>query len=248
MTTALVTGAASGVGAAIVRRIQRPGTRLLLHTRKNEVGLAAVADGAAAAGADVATMLADLADPAAGQALVERAQERFGGLDWLIANAGFADRRPISGLPDDGVAASFHPIAESFFRMARAAAPLLKASSTGRVVAVSSFVAHRFAPTGDLFPASAAAKAALEALARALAAELAADAVTVNIVAPGYVRKDAGAHKALTPERLNEISGRIPFGRLATPDDCAAAVVFFLSEDAGYVTGQTIHVDGGLGL
>lgn len=244
----LVTGAASGVGAAVARRIARPGLRLLLHTRKNAAGLDAVAAAARAAGAEAETMLGDLADPAVGAALVQAAARRFGGLDWLVANAGFADRRPIADLPADGVAASFMPIADAFFRMAQAALPHLKASPSGRVVAVSSFVAHRHAPSGDLFPASAAAKAALEALARSLAAELAASKTTVNVVAPGYTRKDAGAHAALSEARWAEIAGRIPFGRLADPADVAAAVAYFLSEEAGYVTGQTLHVDGGLGL
>ncbi len=132
--------------------------------------------------------------------------------------------------------------------MAKEAAPFLQASERGRVVAISSFVAHRFSPSGDHFPASAAAKAALEALALSLASELAGANVTVNIVAPGYTQKDKGAHAALSQERWQEIIERIPFARLGKPDECAAAVAYFLSDEAAYVTGQIIHVDGGLGL
>ena len=88
----------------------------------------------------------------------------------------------------------------------------------------------------------------MEALARALAAELSGDGVTVNVVAPGYTQKDPGAHAAISDARWREITDRIPFGRLASPDDCAAAIQYFLSKDAGYVTGQIIHVDGGLNL
>lgn len=244
----VVTGAASGIGAEIARRLATPGARLFLHTRKNQAGLDQIAAEARQAGANVETRLGDLANPAEGAALISAAAEAFGGIDRLVANAGFADRRAIADLPADGLAASFTPIADAFFRMAQAAAPHLAKSTNGRVVAISSFVAHRFPPAGDLFPASAAAKAALEALARALAAELAVTGVTVNVVAPGYTQKDPGAHAALAPERWQEITARIPFRRLASPADVAAAVQYFLSDEAAYVTGQIIHVDGGLSL
>ena len=97
-------------------------------------------------------------------------------------------------------------------------------------------------------PASAAAKAALEALARALAADLAPDGITVNCVAPGFVEKEAGAHAAMGSEKLRRASARIPLGRLGQPDEIAALIEFLLSPAAAYITGQTIHADGGLSL
>jgi 3-oxoacyl-[acyl-carrier protein] reductase len=248
MTAVVITGAASGIGAAIANRVAAPGVKLVLHSRKNVSGLLAVAEAAQAAGAETKTAILDLSDPSNAAKLVQDAVHFMGGIDWLISNAGFADSRLISDLPDDGVQASMTPIADSFFRMAKEAAPFLQASERGRVVAISSFVAHRFSPSGDHFPASAAAKAALEALALSLASELACASVTVNIVAPGYTQKDKGAHAALSPERWQEIIERIPFARLGKPDECAAAVAYFLSDEAAYVTGQIIHVDGGLGL
>ncbi len=248
MTIALITGAASGIGAAIARRVAAPGVKLMLHTRKNADGLTSVAAEAVEKGAVVDTVLADLAAPESAAHVINATISAFGGLDWLIANAGFADKRLIGELPADGVAASFNPIANGFFLMAQAATPYLAASDHGRIVAVSSFVAHRFPHSGDLFPASAAAKAGLEALAKALAAELSNARVTVNVVAPGYTQKDPGAHAAISEARWQEITDRIPLGRLAKTDECAAAVTYFLSDAAAYVTGQTIHVDGGLGL
>ncbi len=248
MTVALVTGAASGIGAAVCRRIARPGLRLLLHTRQNRDGLERVAAEARAAGAETETALGDLADAGLPPLLVTRAVERFGGLDWLVSNAGFADRRGIADLPEDGLRAPHAAITEAFFRLARAAMPHLGRSGAGRVVAVSAFGAHRFPFNGDRFPATAAAKAGLEALAKSLAAELAPRGVTVNCVAPGYIQKDAGTHSALSPERWREVTDRIPAGRLGRAEEVAAVIAFLLGSDAGYVTGQVIHVDGGMGL
>ena len=96
------------------------------------------------------------------------------------------------------------------------------------------------------FPASAAAKAGLEALVGALAVELAPAGVTVNAVVPGFIRKDGGAHRAMAPGALDAQLARIPLGRIGLPDDVAAAVAFLASSAAGYITGQALHVSGGL--
>src|SRR6202011_904762 len=126
----------------------------------------------------------DLADPATPRRLVAAAAERFGGLDALVANAGFADKRLVGELDDAGFERSLAVITTGFFRLADAARPLILASAAGRIVAVSSFVAHVFRFGGGGFPASASAKAGLEALARSLAAQLAPSGITVNCVVP----------------------------------------------------------------
>lgn len=242
----LVTGAASGIGAAICRALASPGAAILVHTRRNREAAEAVATELRAAGAAAEVALGDLADAAVAEHLITETVTRFGGLDVLISNAGFADRTPFATLSDSAMQASVEAIQGAFFRLARAAIPHLRVGRDARVIAVSSFVAHVFRPDVAVFPASAAAKAALEALVRALAIELAPSGVTVNAVVPGFIRKDAGAHRAIDPAALQQHTAKIPMGRIGLPADVAAAVAFLASRAAGYITGQALHVDGGL--
>lgn len=193
-------------------------------------------------------MLGDLADPKVPVKLVETALSQFGGLDQIVANAGFAQRGGVAdGTLEDLVMAE-RCMPDAFYLMVQAALKPLGESDWGRVVAVSSFVAHAFSEEPK-FATTAAAKAAIEALAKTLAIELAPEGVTVNCIAPGFTAKDATGHSAMSEEaRVKAITGRVPLGRIGTPDDMAAAVEFLLSRDAAYITGQTIHVDGGLTL
>lgn len=246
MRTYLITGAASGIGAACVRALAGPGTSFLVHTRRNLAGAETVAEAAREAGARAEVMLADIAEADAPAALVARAVAAFGGLDVVVANAGFADRTPMLAQDEPGFARSFDTILWAFLRLARAAAPAVAAAEHGRIIAISSFVAHVFRTAVPGFPATAAAKAGVEALCRSLALELAPGGTTVNCVAPGFTRKDATGHSAFTPEQWQQVVANIPLGRLGTPDDVAATVAFLASPAAGYITGQLLHVNGGL--
>ena len=169
---ALVTGAGSGIGAAVARRLAGPDVGLVLHTRGNVDGLAVVAVDAESAGAAVHTSLGDLAEPACPRELVDAARRHFGQLDHVVSNAGFANKKPLGELSEAEFRAATDVMCTAFFRLATAALDLVTASPHGRVVAISSFVAHSFGIAGTLFPATAAAKAGVEALAKSLAYQL----------------------------------------------------------------------------
>ena len=151
-------------------------------------------------------------------------------------------------LDEAGFDAAMALNARAFLNLATAALPYLRASPAGRVVSTGSFLADVFRPAAGHFPATAAAKAALAALTRSLAAQLAPDGVTVNCVVPGVIQKAPGRHTALTEDGRARVLAAIPLGRLGTPEEVAAVIAFLLTPAAGYVTGQCLHVDGGLTL
>jgi NAD(P)-dependent dehydrogenase (short-subunit alcohol dehydrogenase family) len=249
MRVFLITGASSGIGAAVARTVAAPETAIAIHTRKNRGGAERVAQAVGEAGGQSLIVEGDLSRPGIATRLVEETVARFGHVDAIVSNAGFADRRLIGEIDRAGWDASLASMTSAFFELATAAKPwLVKAGADGRLVGVSSFVAHAFARGLMTFPASAAAKAGMEALAKALAADIASSGATVNCVAPGFVEKDADGHVAVPRERMAKVSESIPMGRYARTAEIAAVIAFLCSPGASYVTGQTIHVNGGLTL
>jgi 3-oxoacyl-[acyl-carrier protein] reductase len=245
----LITGASSGIGAATARALAAPDVAIALHARKNRAGADKVADFVREAGGKALVLEGDLAKPGTARRLVDETAAAFGRLDVVVSNAGFADRRPVDQLDRAAWDESLAAMTSAFFELASAAKPwLVKAGASARLIGVSSFVAHAFARGLPTFAASAAAKAGVEALAKAFAVEIAPSGGTANCVAPGLIEKDPDAHVALSRDRMAEMSRLVPIGRYGKTAEVAAVIAFLCSPAAGYVTGQTIHVNGGLTL
>lgn len=257
--TALVTGASGGIGSAIARALMAQGARVALSGTREEK-LAAmraelhetVAGDATAVGRcpveqplDAHPLLAcDLADAAGVDALVPRAVDALGGrLDILVNNAGVTRDNLAMRMKDEEWEQVIRVNLEAAFRLIRAAArPMMKARF-GRIVSITSVVGV----TGNPGQANyAASKAGLIGMSKALAQELASRGITVNCVAPGFI---ASAMTDALPEGQKEaLKGRIPAGKLGEGADIAAAVAYLASKEAGYVTGQTLHVNGGMAM
>lgn len=239
----VITGSASGIGAATARRLAAPGTGILVHAKENAPGVAAVEAELRAKGVTTVGLVADLADAEAPRQIIELAAATFGRIDALIHVAGFPVRGGFATSAAEAEAC-FDAIPLAFYRMARAAMPYLHRAEQGRVVTVSTHNAHVFRPDYLYYPISGAAKAALEVMTRTLALELAPAGVTVNCVVPGLIRKEQG-HPFLSPEEWACYPKLVPLGRIGEPDEVAAMIAFLASRDASYVTGQCIHVNGG---
>ncbi len=246
MRSILVTGSSSGIGATLCRRLAAPGVGLIVHARDNTEGAEATAAAAREAGAEAVVRLGDLSRPETGAALVAAALESFGRLDVLVANAGLPILKSFAEGSREELDYALGTNMTGFFELAKAALAPLKRAQAGRVVALGTFNAHVFRNDFACFPLSGASKAGLEALVKGLAVELAPHGVTVNCVVPGLIRKDRGTRDGLEDEGLKKLAEKIPLGRVGEPEEVAALIAFLASPEAGYITGQAIHINGGL--
>jgi 3-oxoacyl-[acyl-carrier protein] reductase len=242
----IVTGSSSGIGAAVCRRLARPGVSILVHARHSKQGCERVVSEIRSAGGQAEYLLGDLTDSGLAAEMVTMAVEKFDGIDWLVANAGFPTIKTLDDGSRQDLEYAFRGNLFSFFDLVQAAQPHLKQSDQPRVVALGSFTAHLFRNDMRSFPMSSASKGGLETMVRALALELASEGININCVVPGYIQKDTDTQDGVPLDELDDVARRIPLGRLGQPSEVAAMIEFLLSPDAGYITGQMFHVNGGL--
>ena len=238
--TALVTGASGGIGSAIARALAGQGARLAV-SGSNADKLEAFRAGL---GGDHVALACDLSDGAAVDALVPQAVEALGGkLDILVNNAGVTRDNLAMRMRDEEWTDVIRINLEAAFRLARAAMKPMMRARHGRIISITSVVGA----TGNPGQANyAASKAGLVGMSKAMAQEVASRNITVNCIAPGFIA--SAMTEALPEAQKTLLLGRIPAGRLGEGGDVAAAAVYLASREAGYVTGQTLHVNGGMAM
>lgn len=239
---ALVTGASGGIGAAIAKALHAQGAKVALSGRR-AAELEALAAELGGGEGRVLVAPADLSDPAAPAALVEKVEGAFGALDILVNNAGFTRDTLALRMGDEDWASVLEVDLTAPFRLTRAALRGMMKRRTGRIVNIASIVGVTGNPGQTNY---SAAKAGLIGMSKSLAQEIASRGVTVNVVAPGFVK--SAMTDVLPDAQKQALLSRIPTGRMGAPEDIAAAVTYLASDEAAWVTGATLHVNGGMAM
>jgi 3-oxoacyl-[acyl-carrier protein] reductase len=237
--TALVTGATGGIGAEIARALHGAGAHVVLSGTREAV----LADRATELGGRTSIVPANLSDSAAVDGLIGLAEAAAGQVDILVANAGITRDGLLLRMKDDDWEQVLKVNLESYFRLSRAALRGMMKRRFGRIIGITSVVGVMGNPGQANYAAS---KAGMIGFSKSLAQEVATRGVTVNCVAPGFI--ESPMTDALNEAQKAQILATIPAGRLGSGGDVAAACVYLASDEAGYMTGQTLHVNGGMAM
>ncbi len=239
--TALVTGAGRGIGRAIALRLAREGARVAINYNHSRADAEAVVAAIREAGGQAEAFAADVSQPAACQQLIEDIERGFGKLDILVNNAGVIRDQLLISMEDDDWRAVMSANLDSVFYCCRAAVRFMLRRRYGRIINLSSVAGTR---PGKGQANYAASKGGINAFTKALAAELAGRNITVNAIAPGVIETEMS--QAIRDAAAEEILAHIGLKRFGKVDEIAGVAAFLASADADYITGEVLHVDGGL--
>ena len=243
--TALITGSGRNIGRATALMLAKEGVNVVVNARSNQAEVDAVADEVRALGVRALPVLADVADKSAVDSMVGRALEEFGGIDILVSNVAIRPHRPFLEVTDDEWVRIRSVILDGAIYCSQAAIPSMVENGWGCVIFMTGSGTYR---GGGNRAHVSAAKMGLAGLARSLAMEMAPHNITVNVISPGTI--DTVHEASWYPEGVPEsrANSEVPLGRAGFPDEIAAACRYLASDDGAYVTGQTLHVNGGLFL
>jgi 3-oxoacyl-[acyl-carrier protein] reductase len=237
--TAIVTGASGGIGSAIACALARQGASVVLSGTR----LDALNATAASIGARSSVVPANLAESGEAEALIKAAEKQVGAIDILVHNAGITRDGLVMRMSDEDWSRVLEVNLSAGFRLVRAALRGMMKKRSGRIIGISSVVAATGNPGQVNYAAS---KAGMIGMMKSLAREVATRGITANCIAPGFIQTDMT--ETLGEERRKAILAAVPAGRLGTADDVASCAVFLASDEAAYITGQTLHVNGGMAM
>ncbi len=243
---AIITGSSRGIGKAVALRFAAEGAKVVVNCRSSVAEAEAVAGEISGGGGAALVVQADVSAKADAERLRDRTLEAFGQIDVLVSNAGVVIDRPFVESSDEDWAVAIGTNLNGFFNVTRAVLPHMLERRHGRIIATGSII-NEVADFGDnKFSVCAASKGGIVSMMRAIAAEVAAQGVTVNSVSPGYIATEMFA--TLDQAGLEEALKLIPMRRYGKPEEIAAAMAFLASDDAAFITGQTLRVNGGMSM
>lgn len=243
--TALITGSSKGIGAGIALELGRQGASVAVNYHSGVDQAEAVADEIRSSGAQAIVVQADVSDQSAVEAMVAQVTAEFGRLDLFVSNAVYSDRELMLNADMEGFKRTIDvSMWGAFFGVRAAAAQMVRQGDGGAITVVSSPHAHLAIPTAMAYNMS---KAAIDHMARTAAIELVRHGIRVNVFHPGWI-DTPGERKFFSEEQIDAGAKSLPMGRMGTPEEMAKGVCFTLSDDAAYMTGSTMTMDGGVGL
>ena len=243
---AVITGSTRGIGKAIALRFAHDGARVVVNGVTNKEKGQAVAKEIQKSGAESAVVMADISEREQAERLVADAIEAFGKIDILVSNAGIVIDKPFIENLDEDWERSININLRGFFNVSRAVVPHMMERKYGRIIATGSCITDIADFGGNKYSICTASKGGIVMMLRPMAAELATHGITVNAVSPGYIATEM--FDEIDADGLEAALKMIPMRRYGKPEEIAAAMAFFASDDAAYVTGQVLRVNGGMAM